>query len=171
LRFVIAPALLLLGLGGYGSPAAAYCATSDRKVLFVEFARGSAALANTVTERLNAQLLPEISQGRYIASYYILASGDLAEGSVWESAGTAERLADRKLGEARSASIKAMLEAQPGSLRSKTIEVKIRDNRQVLTEQELQANPLLNVRVRAGIVADVRMRAPKRRKGSPVPVC
>ena len=168
---LMAAAAVFAGLGAQPSPAMAYCSSSERSVFFVEFEQGSAALPAGVRGRLAARLLPSLSGGRYVDSYFILASGDIAEGSDWEAAPDSARAADRKLGEARSASIRAMLKAQPKPLRTRSIEVKVRDNRQVFSDQELQANPALNPRIRAGIVADVRTRAPKRRKGEPVPLC
>ena len=152
------------------SPAKA-CATSERSVFFVEFDDGSAALPASVGERLSAQLLPSISGQKYVDSYFILASGDVAEGAAWNEAPQSARAADVRLGWVRYAAIRAMLKSQQRPLRSKTIGVKIRDNRQVLTEAEMQANPRLNPRVRAAIVADIRIRAPKPRKGRPVPTC
>jgi hypothetical protein len=106
-----------------------------------------------------------------VSSYIVLASGDIAEGADWDKAQETARAADRQLGEARSASIRAMLAALPGALRSSHVQATVRQNRQAFSAEEMRANPLLNARVRAGIAADIRMRAPKRKSKKPVPVC
>gem|GEM_PF-7091327 len=169
-RTKLALAALLLGAGVQVSPALA-CVSSERSVFYVEYDDGSAALPASVGERLREQLLPSISGQKYVDSYFILASGDVAEGAPWDAANESARAADVRLGWVRYAAIRAMLESQPRLLRSKTIKVKIRDNRQVLSEAEMQANPSLTLRTRAAIVADIRIRAPKPRKGRPVPTC
>jgi len=163
-------AALLFGLATHSSPAAA-CASSERSVFYVEYDEGSAALPGSIAERLRAQLLPSLSGQKYVASYYVLASGDVAEGAAWDSAPQAARAADHRLGEARSEALRSLLEAQPEPLRTGTIEVKVRDNRQLLTEAELRANPRLSPRTRAAIVADIRIREPEQFKGRPVPLC
>ena len=169
-RIKLILASLLLGAGVQVSPAAA-CATSERSVFFVEFDDGISALEGATAERFRAQLLPFLTAPKYVDSYYVLASGDVGEGADWNAASERARSDDLALGRARSVAIRAMLDAQPKQLRSKSIEVKIRDSRQVLTEAEMQANPRLNARVRAAIVADIRTRADRPRKGRPVPVC
>lgn len=161
---------LLLGAGVQAVPAAA-CISSERSVFYVEFDDGSAALPGATAERFRAHLLPSISGQKYVDSYFILASGDVAEGAAWNAAPARTRAADVRLGWVRYGAIRAMLESQPRPLRSKSISVKIRDNRQVLTEAEMRANPRLTLRTRAAIVADIRIRAPKPRKGEPVPTC
>jgi hypothetical protein len=140
-------------------------------VFFVEFDDGSAKLDSALSERLSAFLLPSITSGRYVSSYIVLASGDIGEGADWDNAPESARAPDRRLGEARSTSIKAMLAALPEALRSGHVQATIRQNRQIFSEEEMRANPSLNPRVRAGIVADIRVRTPKRKSKKPVPVC
>lgn len=152
-------------------PAQALCASSERRVFFVEFDAGSTKLDEALSGRLSSFLLPSVTGGRYVTSYIVLASGDIAEGADWDKAQETARAADRRLGEARSASIKAMLAGLPETLRSGHVQATVRQNRQVFSEEEVRANPSLNARVRAGIVADIRMRAPKRKSKKPVPVC
>jgi hypothetical protein len=166
----LALACLLLGLGAQASPAAA-CVSSERSVFFVEFEEGSAAVPGGFAERLAAQLLPSISGQKYVASYSVVASGDVAEGAPWDAAPESARAADLKLGRARSVSLRTVLETQPRPLRSKSIQVTVRGNRQVFSEAELQANPRLNPRIRGAVVADIRVRSAKPRKGRPVPTC
>ncbi|HEY0412441.1 MAG TPA: hypothetical protein VGD66_04800 [Allosphingosinicella sp.] len=137
----------------------------------MEFKTGSSIVGTNVRERLTAYLLPSMSADLRIASYYVLASGDIGEGADWTHASVRARSADKKLGAARAASIEAMLHTLPKELRSESIELKVRDNRQVFGEAELRANPFLNPRIRAGIVADVRAREDESRKGEPVPLC
>jgi hypothetical protein len=153
------------------NPAQAMCSSSERRVFFVEFDDGSAKPDETLPERLSALLLPSTAGGRYVSSYTVLASGDIGEGADWDRAPESARAADRRLGETRSASIKAMLATLPEALRSGLVQVTVRQNRQIFSEEELRANRSLNARVRAGIVADIRVRPPKRKSKKPVPVC
>lgn len=169
-RIGLVIASLLLGVGAHVSPAAA-CVSSQRSVFFVEFEEGSAVLPEPLAERFRAQLLGSISGQKYVASYGILASGDVAEGTPWNDASESVRAADLRLGQARAAILRAMLKRQPKPLRSKAIEVTVRGNRQVFTEAQLRADPRLNHRIRGAIVADVRTRSPRPRKGQPVPTC
>jgi CII-binding regulator of phage lambda lysogenization HflD len=101
----------------------------------------------------------------------VLASGDIGEGADWTHASARARSADRKLGGARAEAIANMLHALPQELRSDSIQSKVRDNRQVFGEPQLRANPFLNARIRAGIVAEIRAREDESRKGEPIPLC
>jgi hypothetical protein len=152
-------------------PARALCVSSERRVFFVEFDEGSTKLDEALSGRLSSFLLPSIAGGRYVTSYIVLASGDIAEGVDWDNAEEKARDQDRRLGEGRSASIRAMLAALPEALRSGHVQATVRQNRQVFSAAEIRANPSLNARVRAGIAADIRMRAPRRKSKKPVPVC
>ncbi len=151
-------------------PASAMCANVKRSVYFVEFAPGSDALPPNLADAFGAHLAPDLGTGRYVDSYTILASGDLAEGAEWDSAPPEARASDHRLGERRAAALKAMIRAQD-STRDDMIQVTIRDNRQVFTDEELAANPALNPNVRAGIMAQIRDVPPNRKKGEPVPLC
>lgn len=169
-------AALLLLAGGASSvmapPASAFCMSAKRSVFFVEFAQGSDSLPAELRSAFAAHLAPDLGVGRYVDSYTILASGDLAEGAEWDGAPAEARAADRLLGERRAAALEAMIRAETGTpLSGDRIRVTIRDNRQVFTDEELAANPALNPRLRAGIMADIRDVPPKRKKGEPVPVC
>jgi len=153
-------------------PASALCANVKRSVFFVEFGEGSDSLPPNLAAAFGAHLAPDLATGRYVDSYTILASGDLAEGADWDRASPETRAADRRLGERRAAALEAMIRAVGGpSLRPDMFRITIRDNRQVFTPDELAANPDLNPRVRAGIMAEIRDRAPERKKGEPVPLC
>ncbi|HEY5721828.1 MAG TPA: hypothetical protein VIT45_05850 [Allosphingosinicella sp.] len=166
-------AALLLAAGAsavLAPPASAFCANVKRSVYFVEFAPGSDALPPNLAAAFSAHLAPDLGTGRYVDSYTILASGDLAEGAEWDSAPSEARASDRRLGERRGAALEAMIRARDLP-RDDMIQVTIRDNRQVFSADELAANPALNPNVRAGIMAQIRDVPPKRKKGEPVPLC
>lgn len=168
-------ALLAAGLLGavvdLGTPADAYCGSAERRVFYVMFETGSAVPGKDLRERLAAYLSASVSADSRVASYYVLASGDIGEGADWAGASMRARSADKALGAARAAAIDSLLRALPPALRADSIELKIRENRQVFSPAELRANPFLNPRIRAGIVADIRPREDGSRKGEPVPVC
>lgn len=167
-RFLLVVAALLV-VPEY--PARALCASSERRVFFVEFDDGSAKLDEALRDRLSAFLLPSTTGGRYVSSYIVLASGDIGEGADWDNAPQSARAADRRLGDARSDSIRAMIAALPQALHSGHVQATVRENRQLFSEEALRANPSLNARVRAGIAADIRMRPAKRKSKKPVPTC
>lgn len=161
----------LVAIANHASPVNAYCGSSDRRVFYVEFKAGSSTVGESLRRRLMAYLLPSISADSYVASYYVLASGDIGEGADWARATARARSSDKKLGAARAASIESMLKSLPEALRSGSIELKVRENRQVFGQAELRANPFLNPRIRSGIVADIRVREGSSRRGQPVPLC
>jgi hypothetical protein len=164
-------AALLGAVVGHGAPADAYCGSSDRKLFYVLFETGSAVPGKDLRARLTAYLSPSVSADSRVASYYVLASGDIGEGADWAGASMRARSADKALGAARAAAIASLLHTLPPALRADSIELKIRENRQVFSQAELRANPFLNPRIRAGIVAYIRPREDERRKGEPVPLC
>ena len=152
-------------------PPAAACVTSDRPVLFFEFPQGSSVLSDNAATLFRIDMQYHISGGKYVDAYNILASGDLAEGEQWSAASTDIRAADRRLGESRAKAIVAMIAAQPKEIRSLEVRVNVRENRQVFTAEQLRSDTRLSERLRAGVSADVRVRAKKRRKGAPAPLC
>lgn len=168
-RLLMFGALFCFAAGAY-SPRAEACMNSERAAAFFEFPNGSAVLPEGAAEAFRLDLRSRLADGRYVDSYQILASGDLAEGAEWAQAPAEARLADRRLGEARAEAIRALIGAGPPELRSTAITVTIRENRQVFTPDQIKGDPRLNERLRAGVAADIRERM-ELPKGSPVPVC
>lgn len=169
-----AAALALAGCSAaiVAPPASAMCSNATRTVHFVEFAEGSDALPPNLKAAFDARLAPDLGTGRYVDSYTILASGDLAEGAEWDGAAAEARAADRRLGERRAAALEAMVrEGSSTPLDADRVRVTVRENRQVFSDEQLAADPALNQRIRAGIMAEIRDRTPRRKKGEPVPVC
>lgn len=163
---------LYAGLGGYASASTALlCSTSERSVFFVEFAEGSATLTTEVHGRFFSHIFPRLAGGRYVDSLYVLASGDIAEGDDWDKASAQARLADQALAQERIEAIRAMISGAGSELGSAPIEVKARENKQVLSAEEMAANPDITQQVRAGIAATIRERTPAAPAGQPVPVC
>jgi hypothetical protein len=166
-------ALAVIASAGFAPPASAFCSMATPNVFFFEFAPGEHEVPPALVRAFVAHLFPDLAGGdRYVDSYTILASGDLAEGPEWDDATPAAQAADHLLGEKRAAAIEAMIRKDAGpSVRSEVFRVFVRPNRQVLTASDMAANPALTPRVRAGVRADVRDRPVEREKGEPVPLC
>lgn len=171
LKMTMALLAAVAAVTGWAVPARAVCSTATRVVHFVEYPEGGAALTPEIERRFADEISSHLREGRVVESYYVLASGDIAEGAAWDAAAPDQRSADRRLGEARAASLRDMLARMVGALRSPRVEVKIRDNRQVFSAAELAADPRLNQRLRAGVAVTIRAPAPVVPEGQPAPVC
>lgn len=168
----LALALCASGPAGASSASAAMlCSTAERSVFFVEFAEGSATLTTEVQGRFFSHIFPQLAGGRYVDSLYVLASGDIAEGADWDKASAEARAADHGLAQKRIEAIRAMILSSGQEIGSAPIEVKARENKQVLSAEEMAANPDITAQVRAGIAATIRDRAPAAPAGQPMPVC
>lgn len=171
MRRLTAAAMILVLNCSMAVPQAAACVTSDRPVFFFEFPQGSSVLSAHAATSFRIDMHYQISGGKYVDAYDILASGDLGEGEQWTAASPESRAADRRLGESRAKAIAKMIASQPKEIRASTVRTTVRENRQVFTEEQLRSDPRLNERLRGGVAADVRERPKKRPKGAPVPVC
>jgi hypothetical protein len=163
-------ALAIVSLAIPAGPAAA-CSSSERVVSYAEFARGGAEPTGDFAARLLDRMIARVPAGMKVDSYYILASGDVAEGAEWTAASPQTKAADTALGEARVAALRTLLDALPPALRSDHVSAHIRDGRQLFTSQQRAENPALTDALRAAVVADVRPDLPPPAPGEPVPVC
>jgi hypothetical protein len=147
------------------------CSSSERVVSYAEFAPGGVQPAGDFAARLRARMGGAVRPGNRVDSYHILASGDVAEGADWNAASAEGKQADTRLGEARVAALRGLIESLPPELRSPHVSVHVREGRQLFTSAQTAQNPALTEALRGAIVADIRPDLPPPRPGEPVPVC
>jgi hypothetical protein len=150
---------------------AAACSSSERVVSYAEFAPGAAEPTGAFAAQLLERMTRVVGSGMRVASYRIVASGDVAEGVDWNAASPEMKQADTALGEARVARLRALIDNLPPALRSGHVSTHVREGRQLFTSEQRSENPALTDGLRAGIVADIRPDLPAPRPGEPVPVC
>jgi hypothetical protein len=162
----MAAAVLLAGAWAT-TPAQAMCGTVQTLMLPIEFGDGSSAVAPGLAERARAFAAAHGESGTALNSLAVTVMGDLGEGAEFDAATAEARTADRALAEARLAAIRGAL----ADLAKPITDVKLRPTRQLFSAEDRARNPMLTVRVRAGLFLTMMAWQPVAKPGQPLPTC